>query len=840
MINPDGAVVEISADQEQRIRHFAANAIVGVVQSTLDGHCIFANPTIAHWLGFSSPEELIACVDDIGSQIYLSPETRQRMIQELITFGSVREFPAILRRRDGSGLAVRMTAWLVGEPEREDAYIEGIVVAGSLADALTSEEAAEQLNLAHLAIESVREAICITDPRLAENPVVYVNAGFENVTGYSKSDVLGQPFHFLSGPESDPDTLDRLQQAVSKRRECSVELLSYRKNGEKFWNSITLTPVERAGEVTNLIFVYSDITARKLAEEAHRRSDQRLALHVQQTPLAVIEWDLDQLVTEWNPAAERIFGYSRAEAMNRPAVDLIVSPKHRGQYRRAWNDLLRRPDADRRTCEHITKSGKTIICEWYHTRLVAESGEIIGIASLALDVTERSRAVEQLKHDAFHDELTGLPNRALFLSHLERALRHRKRRSKYSFAVLFLDLDRFKVINDSLGHLIGDELLVSVARRLESCLRGGDTVARMPAEHTVARLGGDEFTVLLDDIREMTDATRIAERIQQELSRPFELAGHRVVTTASIGIAVSSPGYEKPDDLLRDADTAMYRAKSLGKAQYAVFDQSMHEEAMRVLRLETDLRHAVEEQQFTMLYQPIVSLLTGAITGFEALVRWQHPTRGLLAPAEFLAIAEETGLLIPIGDWVLKTVLSQLHKWLNSPDVHQRVALTVNLSEKQLRQGELTQQVRNCLEMFDIPASHLRFDIPESVVTQDPAATVNQLRELSELGVRLSLADFGTAACSLRHLHRLPIDTLKIDRTFISSMDAYTENLELVKTVLGLAHSLRMTVTAEGVEKEQHVGQLRALECEYAQGYYFSGPVDSQTATQLLRQNPMW
>jgi diguanylate cyclase (GGDEF)-like protein/PAS domain S-box-containing protein len=441
------------------------------------------------------------------------------------------------------------------------------------------------------------------------------------------------------------------------------------------------------------------------------------------------------------------------------------------------------------------------------------------------DITDRKRAEDRLLHDAFHDALTGLPNRALFVDHLKLGVQRARRREDMLFAVLFLDLDRFKVINDSLGHMVGDQLLVGIARRLETCLRPGDTIAR---------LGGDEFTVLLEDIADEEEVIEVAQRLQKELTQPFNLGGHEVFTSASIGIALSTTGFEKPEDLLRDADTAMYRAKSLGKARHELFDRGMHTRALSQLQLETDLRRAIDRQEFIIHYQPIVSLENFRLAGFEALVRWQHPERGLIPPTDFIRIAEETGLIVPLGHWVLREACYQMREWQKIIPADPPLSISVNLSSKQFMQPDLIGQVKAVLDESKIDPRSLKLEITESVVMENIEAATEMLKQLRDLGVELSIDDFGTGYSSLSYLHRFPISTLKIDRSFVSSMADNNENTEIVRTIVMLARNLGMKVVAEGVETKEQLAQLRALECDYGQGYFFSRPTDVDATGKLL------
>lgn len=433
---------------------------------------------------------------------------------------------------------------------------------------------------------------------------------------------------------------------------------------------------------------------------------------------------------------------------------------------------------------------------------------------------------DHFRHAAFHDELTNLPNRALLTEHIKLAIERPRSRDEQLFAVLFLDLDRFKNINDSLGHIAGDQLLIATARCLEDCMRPMDTVAR---------LGGDEFAILLDGLESAADAILVAERIQQALTRPFILNGHEVYVTTSIGITLSSTGYEDPENVLRDADTAMYRAKESGKARFEVFDSSMHSHAVALLQLENDLRRAIERREFNVYYQPIINLETDHVAGFEALVRWYHPDRGLVPPDEFIGIAEETGLIVELGHMVLREACRQLREW-QSLLGRKSLTVAVNLSAKQFAQANLITQVKEILQETGLEAQYLKLEITETVVMENAEVARTMLSQLCALGVQLSIDDFGTGYSSLSYLHRFPVKTLKIDRSFIGRMGANGENCEVVKTINTLANNLGMSVVAEGIETEDQLAQLKSMGCSYGQGYIFSRPLMAQAATLFVQE----
>jgi diguanylate cyclase (GGDEF)-like protein/PAS domain S-box-containing protein len=455
-----------------------------------------------------------------------------------------------------------------------------------------------------------------------------------------------------------------------------------------------------------------------------------------------------------------------------------------------------------------------------------QTGKAARLVGIQTDVSDLKHAEAKLIHDALYDLLTGLPNRASLMERLRHAGDLANRKPDYLFAVLFIDLDRFKMINDSLGHATGDQLLCEIAQVLTACLRSNDIVAR---------LGGDEFVILLEGIESQEEAATVAQRILQSFLVPFNLAGREIFMSASIGITFSNRSFHNPEDLLRDADLAMYRAKTKGRGRYAIFHPRMHSSAVAQLELETDLRRAIEREALTLHYQPIVSLRTSRLVGFEALVRWPHPQQGLIPPAQFVPIAEETGLIVPLGHWVLKQACAQMQQWQQQFPDWPPLTVNVNLSSKQFS-PHLAEQVQQVLSKTGLAAQYLKLEITESVLMSHAESAIATLTELKQLGLRLAIDDFGTGYSSLSYLHRLPIDTLKIDRSFIQRVDSDGEQLAIVRTIMTLAWNLGMEVVAEGVETTKQLAQLRSLRCEYAQGYLFSPARDVAAIEKLLTQ----
>jgi diguanylate cyclase (GGDEF)-like protein/PAS domain S-box-containing protein len=566
--------------------------------------------------------------------------------------------------------------------------------------------------------------------------------------------------------------------------------------------------------------------SHKRAQAALRESEARYALAARGSNDGLWDWDLQTDKIYYSPRWKALLGYDESEI---------------GDTLNEWFERVHPEDLQAIKAEIAShRQGLTLHFENEHRLLHKDDSYrwvlSRGVAVRGVDgrAARMAGSLTDITADKAADPLTRLPNRILFVDRLASALERAKRNPSAKFAVLFLDLDRFKLINDGLGHLAGDQLLIAVARRLEQCLRCGDTVARFPTHATIARLGGDEFTVLLEDVDEPSNAVGVAERIQRELRAPFLLDDGEVYVSASIGITIGPSSYSHPDEMLRDADAAMYAAKAGGKARCEMFDDAMRQRAVERLQLESDLRRAVERGELCLYYQPILSLKPARLAGFEALVRWRHPVRGLLSPLEFIPIAEETGLIVPVGAWVLREACRQTAVWQRRLPSDPPLVVSVNISTKQFSHADLAADVERAVRETGLDPRTLKLEITESAIVDDAEVAAQKLERLRALGVHVCIDDFGTGYSSLNYLHRFPVDGLKIDRSFICQMEEADESMQIVQSIVGLAHNLAIEVVAEGVETEAQRLKLAALDCEYGQGYYFSAPVDSEAAEAFL------
>ena len=577
-----------------------------------------------------------------------------------------------------------------------------------------------------------------------------------------------------------------------------------------------------------ILVIIRNFTEHIRTMEALRRSEQRYALSAAGANDGLWDWDLINGSLYLSSRWKAMLGYEDTELRN--SIEewyRRIHPNHKERFKKAVR-AHQEGSTPHLEIEYQMqhKNGSYI---WVLTRGLAVSdsmGNMYRMAGSQSDITRQKLVEEQLRHDALHDRLTALPNRALFMNRLENCIERSRRNKDFLFAILFIDLDRFKVVNDSLGHLIGDELLVKVSDRLKECLRAVDTVAR---------LGGDEFIVLLDGVKDAAEATQISERILSKIAEPVKIGGQDIYVTASIGITLNTDMRQKPEDMLRDADTAMYRAKSDGKAQHQLFDEKMHQWAMDRLHLETDLRRAVDQMEFEVYYQPIINLNTGGIMRVEALLRWNHPERGVVLPADFIPLAEETGLIIPMGEWVLDKVCRQSKTWQKSGI--QGVDIAVNFSARQFEHAGLPEMIRQTIDKTGVEAFTLEIEITESIAMKNIEHSIKTLTQLKEFGLKIAIDDFGVGYSSFGCLKYFPIDHLKIDRTFIQDIPENKDSTAIARAMIGLTHALDLHCVAEGVETAEQLEFLKANGCDAVQGFYFAKPMPVDAATEYLKSH---
>jgi len=652
-------------------------------------------------------------------------------------------------------------------------------------------------------LRSTPHGLCMLEPDWS---ISYANHAMNillNPMGSLTANLIDIPFDALFSSTEEfeayrTSAVENLRRMGMDRRELHLQRL----DGEHFWCEVSLVRHDPAATAGGFVASLTDVTDRKRTEEELRR----LASFPRLLPNPVVEISLQGEVTYLNPEAEERFPDLRDLGVRHPFLENLLQEVN---------------DAGRFGQEFLVREAR-VGKAWYEQIVHhVEEGRCYRIYSQ--NITGRKQAEERLRFEALHDTLTGLPNRALFLDRLNHGIVRLKRNKLLRFAVLFLDLDNFKMINDSLGHGTGDHLLLELARRIQQIIR---------PEDTVARLGGDEFALLLESIQDASAAVQIAQRVQDVIREPVRVGDHEIHVTASVGIAHSRPDRVNALDFLRDADTAMYQAKRDGKNRHAVFDPAMHEAAVHRLTQEVELRRALRQGEFELCFQPVVDITTDRLVGFESLLRWRHPEKGLLEPDLFIRVAEETGLIVPIGQWVLERSCLRIREW------RERFALPlvihVNLSVRQFADPDLEPLVRSILKRSGLPPEALTLEITESVLMEYGPGTGALLASLNKIGIHLCIDDFGTGYSSLAYLKQLPIDSLKIDRTFVSHSTENEENREIIRAVRALARTFQIDLVAEGVETRDHYEYLKSLECHYAQGFYFSPPLEETEAERFL------
>ena len=582
-----------------------------------------------------------------------------------------------------------------------------------------------------------------------------------------------------------------------------------------------------AGERSRLqeanLALAEEMIGRLKAQEGELVAGQKLRMHFERTPLAVIEWDHQQRITAWNPAAEAIFGFSSSETLGKPLHHLLCAPGERSSAAAMCFDLLESRDGNKATLVNTTRGGRVIHCEWYNAPLVDAASQVIGFASLVQDVTERLNTERTIHYMAHHDALTGLPNRRLMQDRLHQAIMAARRKQRH-VAVLFLDLDRFKVVNDTLGHDSGDFILKDIARRLTQCVREVDTVSRE---------GGDEFVIILPDLERPEHARTVADKILKEVARPVEIAGHDIHITPSIGISHYPNDATDVQQLLKQADNAMYQAKDAGRATVRFFTNDLNFLLSKRLEVESRLRKAIENEEFFLRYQPQVDLDSGAISGMEALIRWNDPVKGEVSPNDFIPVAEELGLIVPIGEWVFRTACRQLKRW--EMEGVAPTTISINISPRQFMSRRLVSTLLAIVKETGADPKRIELEITETMIMRNIEQSVETLTQLRSSGMQVAVDDFGVGYSSLNQLTRLPASSMKIDRSFIMNLPGDLPSGSITEAIIAMAKRLKLRVIAEGVENRAQLDFLRANHCEAFQGFYFSRPVTALEATAMLR-----
>jgi diguanylate cyclase (GGDEF)-like protein/PAS domain S-box-containing protein len=807
------------SETEANYRDLVENASDIIYSHDLSGRFTWVNKAVERITGYPREEILHKTIWEILAPEYVEPV--KGAIERKLS-SEMQLFEVEVIASDGRRVPLELTSRLVYR-----GYTP-MGVQGIARDVTERNAAAQALKASEDKFRGLVEQSIVGCYIIQDDMFVYVNPKFAEIFGYTQPEVENVK---TIADVTWPDDLTRVSEYVQLRIEGKLQSIHYSFRGKRKDGSPIEVEVHGARTSFNgspaVIGTLLDVTERKRVERAMRESEERYALAAQGSNDGLWDWDLRENEIFFSARWKAQLGAAEQEIGSDPDQWFVrVHPDDRD---RLFGDLGlhlegRTPflEVEHRV-RHLDGSWRWMLVRGAAVR--DAGGKAYRLAGSQTDITERKIAEEKLLHDALHDLLTGLPNRSLFIDRLGQAMAFTQRRSDYRFAVLFLDIDRFKTINESLGHMTGDVLLVRVSKRLEACIRPGDTVAR---------LGGDEFAVLLEDFADPDEPIRTAERIHEALVEPHDLEGTEVFASASIGIAMGSPRYTRPEEVLRDADTAMYRAKDMGRGRHAAFQPGMHAHARAQLQLETDLRRAIDRHELRLNYQPIVSLESGDIVGCEALVTWMHPSRGLIPPNDFIPTAEDTGLIIQIGRWALRQGCDDAFQWNEKLPRHHQVSVSVNLSARQLVHNELLEHVREALGSSSLDARRLRMEVTESVIMEHAGPASLLLAQLKNLGVHLLLDDFGTGYSSLSYLHNFRFDTLKIDRSFVSRLEQPGKHAEIVRTIISLARALSMEVVAEGVETLGQLAQLQMLGADSAQGFWFSRPVDAQGFSEML------
>jgi diguanylate cyclase (GGDEF)-like protein/PAS domain S-box-containing protein len=802
---------------EAQYRNVFENANDIIYVHDLEGNYLSINKAAERIFGYTQEEALSMNMSDITAPEHLKL-IRRKLSKKISGESGQTVYDVDCVKKDGTRIALEVNSSVIvknGVP----IAVQGI--ARDITERKRAEEASRRNEERYRDLfENANDLIYTHD---LEGNFTSLNRAGEIITGYSRDEALKMNLSDVVAPEFLEAAKTMTARKVAGDKPTTYELEIISKGGERVMLELSTRLIVSAGMPVGVQGIARDITARRQAETSLHNTVSLFASTFESTADGIIVTSLDRKIITCNKKFVKMWNVDQEVLDSKDGQRLMQSVVGQLRDPESFAQVLERLYAD-------PMSSSTDLIEFKDGRIYERysqpqflEGEPVGRVCCFRDITERNQAEEKLRFYALHDPLTNLPNRAEFMNHLKQAI-DRAHGNKFArFAVLFLDLDRFKVINDSLGHAIGDRLLITIAERLKGCVRPGDVVAR---------LGGDEFTILLNRSGETEDVVHIAERLQSRISEPFKIDNYEVFTSASIGIIVSGGESRPAEDLLRDADAAMYRAKESGKARYEIFDREMHAQNINLLQTETDLRHALDRNEFEVLYQPIVDLVTGNVREFEALIRWRHPRHGLIGPNEFVGVAEETGLIVPVGRWILEESCRQIAEWQRL--VGFDLSVSVNLSAKQLMHPTLIKQVREVLFSTGLNPCQLKLEVTETTVMEHSDRALKILLDLHALGLALSTDDFGTGYSSLSYLQKFPFGRLKIDRSFINKMDEDRKSGAIVKTILMLGENLDIHVVAEGIETLSQLDKLRSLGCTAGQGYLFSRPIDRETAEHFL------
>ncbi len=806
-------------ESEARYRQLFENANDIIYVHDLSGNYISINNATERIFGYTREEAL-----SLNMKQIIAPEHMKLVKQNLLKkikgdIGqTVYEVDCI--RKDGTRVTLEVNSSTIMK-DGEAVAVQGIardITARKLAEELSRKNEERYKDL----FENANDLIYTHD---LNGNITSLNRAGEVITGYTREEALKINIATVVAPEYLEGARTMTARKIEDERPTTYELEIIAKDGRRVPLDLSTRLIVNDGMPVGVQGIARDISERRRAEKSLHETLSLFTTTFESTADGIVVMGLDRRIVTCNKKFVEMWDVDPAIIENKDGEALVKhvasKVKDSDEFIAKLKSTYQTPDE---TFSEILELADGRLIERYSQPQYLE-GKPIGRVASFRDITERSRAEEKLRYYALHDTLTNLPNRVSFMNHLKQAVERAEGNDFARFAVLFLDLDRFKVINDSLGHAVGDKLLIAIAEKLSACIRPGDIVAR---------LGGDEFTLLLHRSGDANEVAHVAERLQTAISEPFKIDNYEVFTTASIGIVVSSNVERRAEDFLRDADAAMYRAKESGKARYEIFDREMHVRNMNLLQVETDLRHAVERNEFEVHYQPIVDLVTGRVQEFEALIRWRHPKHGLIAPNEFVEVAEETGLIVPIGKWILEESCRQTAEWQQHYSFP--LSISVNLSAKQLMHPTLTGQVKEILERTGLDALQLKLEVTESTVMEHSERSLKVLQELDELGIALSTDDFGTGYSSLSYLQRFPFERIKIDRSFINVLGTDEKSGLIVKTILMLGENLGIEVVAEGVETLKQLELLRDLGCKLGQGYLFSRPVIAADADKFLTQ----